>query len=632
MNDNANVSEEKFSFQAEVSKLLHIVANSLYSEKEVFLRELISNSSDACDKLRYQSVTNPELISDDPKFRIEISIDNKKSLLTISDNGIGMDKSELTENLGTIARSGTSAFVEKASKAESDENVSLIGQFGVGFYAAFMVSKKVEVISKKAGDSNAWKWNSDGSGNFSIAPAQREHRGTSVILHIKKEEKKYLDSLELKNIIKRYSDHIGVPIILKGKEDEEVNSGSALWTRQKSEISKDQYKEFYHHVGQGFDDPWLTLHSKVEGKIEYTLLLFIPTVKPFDLFDPARQHNVKLYVKKVFVTDEMPGLVPPFLRFIKGIVDSEDLNLNISREVLQSSPLVAKIRKDIIKRIIKELKKKSDKNPEEFLEFWKNFGAVLKEGLYEEPELREDIFEIAKFKTTHKNGWTSLKEYLDRAKDKQNEIFYITGENEETIIKSPQLEAFISNDIEVLLLSESIDSFWTNIVTDFNGKKFKSVTQSSNDLNKIIEENSKSGDKTQEEDQSHKNHDSLLALLKLNLKDHVKDVKISKRLVESPVCLIADETSMDMNVEKLLQQQGRLNEVSKKILEINPEHELLKTISDLSKEKNAAKLLEDASFLLLDQARILEGEPPLDTQGFAKRLSRTMVNGMKDKK
>ncbi len=627
MNKKTNIKEEKHSFQAEVSKLLHIVANSLYSDKEVFLRELISNSSDACDKLRYESVTKPELISEDAKFKIEIETDDKNGTLIVSDNGIGMSKSELTENLGTIARSGTSAFVEKASENETDDNVSLIGQFGVGFYAAFMVSKKVDVISKKVGSKEAWKWTSDGLGNFSILESKREIRGTTVILYLKKDEKKFLDKSQIKEIIKKYSDHIGVPIVIKGDKEEEINTASALWTRQKSEISKDQYKEFYHHVGQSFDEPWLTLHSKVEGKIEYTLLLFIPSVKPFDLFDPARKHNVKLYVKKVFVTDEMPGLVPPYLRFLKGVVDSEDLNLNISREVLQSSPLVLKIRKDIIKRIFKEIKRKSDKEHDQFLDFWKNFGAVIKEGLYEDPEMRQEIFNIAKFRTTHKCEWTTLDDYLKRKKDSQKDIFYITGENEETIIKSPQLEAFISNEIEVLLLTESIDSFWTNIIPDYKETKFKSVTQSSQELNSIIEDSSKKSESDGKK--TDQNNDSLIAFLKLNLKEQVKDVRVSKRLVESPVCLVADEDSMDMNVEKLLQQQGRINEVSKKILEINPNHELLKSISRISKEKGGAKSLEDIAFLLLDQARILEGEPPLDAQIFAKRLSRTMLSGIK---
>ena len=629
MNKKTETTEEKHNFQAEVSKLLHIVANSLYSDKEVFLRELISNSSDACDKLRYESVTKPELISEEPKFSIQIETDEKNGTLTVSDNGIGMTKIELTENLGTIAKSGTSAFVKEASENEKDKNVSLIGQFGVGFYAAFMVSKKVEVISKKAGSNEAWKWTSDGLGNFTILNSEKNIRGTSVTLHLKKEDKKFLEKSHLTDIIKKYSDHIGVPILIKGKQaeqDEEINSASALWTRQKSDISKDQYKEFYHHVGNSFDDPWLTVHSKVEGKIEYTLLLFIPSAKPFDLFDPARKHTVKLYVKKVFVTDEMPGLVPTYLRFLKGIVDSEDLNLNISREVLQSSPLVSKIRKDIVKRIFKELKKKSSKHPEEFLSFWKNFGAVVKEGLYEEPEMRDEIFNVAKFRTTDKSEWTTLDDYVSRKKESQKEIFYITGENEDTIIKSPQLEAFISNNIEVLLLTESIDNFWTNIITDFNGTKFKSVTQSSDELNSIIEDNSE--ENSEDNDKTDENNNSLLALLKLNLKDQVKDVRISKRLVESPVCLVADENSMDMNVEKLLQQQGRLNEVSKKILEINPNHELLKVIAKISKEKGGAESLEDASFLLLDQARILEGEQPLDAQLFAKRLSRIMLLGI----
>ena len=624
MVEKTKKNEEKHVFQAEVSKLLHIVANSLYSEKNVFLRELISNSSDACDKLRYEAVTKPELISDKPTFEIEIIPDKKSNTLVIADNGIGMTKSELVENLGTIARSGTSAFIENASKQDKQDPVSLIGQFGVGFYSAFMVAKSVEVISKKASSLEAWQWKSDGSGDFTITPAERDYRGTSVKIFLKNDCKEYLEEQKLKSIIKQYSDHVGLPIILKGEKDETINSAAALWTRSKSDITKEQYKEFYHHVGHSFDDPWLTMHARVEGRMEYTLLLFIPSSKPFDLFDPSRQHRVKLYVKRVFVSDDVPSLVPPYLRFVRGIVDSEDLSLNISREVLQSNPLLEKIRKDIIKRIFKELKKKSEKSPEDFKIFWDNFGAVIKEGIYEDENMREEIFTIARFNTTNPSKSTTLSEYISRMSEAQNEIFYITGENSDALPKSPQLEGFISRNIEVLLLSDPIDDFWTSAVQEFEKKSFKSVTHGSTNLSLFEKNESKKSETASKKDSDIENSDSLIALLKLTLKDKVKDVRISKRLTESPVCLVADETGIDINVEKILRQQGKLDAASLKILEINLSHSLIQSLSKTAKKKGANEILEDAALLLLDQAQILEGEIPNDAQAFAKRIASIM--------
>ena len=624
MVEKTKKNEEKHVFQAEVSKLLHIVANSLYSEKNVFLRELISNSSDACDKLRYEAVTKPELISDKPNFEIEIIPDKKSNTLVIADNGIGMTKSELVENLGTIARSGTSAFIENASKQDKQDPVSLIGQFGVGFYSAFMVAKSVEVISKKASSLEAWQWKSDGSGDFTITPAERDHRGTSVKIFLKNDCKEYLEGQKLKSIIKQYSDHIGLPIILKGEKDETINSAAALWTRSKSDITKEQYKEFYHHAGHSFDDPWLTMHARVEGRMEYTLLLFIPSSKPFDLFDPSRQHRVKLYVKRVFVSDDVPSLVPPYLRFVRGIVDSEDLSLNISREVLQSNPLLEKIRKDIIKRIFKELKKKSEKSPEDFEIFWDNFGAVIKEGIYEDENMREEIFTIARFNTTNPSKSTTLSEYISRMSEAQNEIFYITGENSDALPKSPQLEGFISRNIEVLLLSDPIDDFWTSAVQEFEKKSFKSVTHGSTNLSLFEKNESKKSETASKKDSDIENSDSLIALLKLALKDKVKDVRISKRLTESPVCLVADETGIDINVEKILRQQGKLDAASLKILEINLSHSLIQSLSKTAKKKGANEILEDSALLLLDQAQILEGEIPNDAQAFAKRIASLM--------
>jgi molecular chaperone HtpG len=396
------MTAETLSFQAEVSRLLDIVANSLYSHKEIFLRELISNASDACDRLRYQAIANPELVADDPEFRIRLSVDKAARRLSIADNGIGMNREELIENLGTIAQSGTAAFVEQLDEAGGD--VTQIGQFGVGFYSAFMVADRVEVISRRAGEAQVWNWSSDGKGTFSVAESDRElPRGTEVTLHLRKGEADFLSATEIRRVVTTYSDHIAIPILFAGEaegEGDALNQASALWTRPKSDITDEQYREFYHHVAHAFDDPWLKLHFKAEGVIEYTGLLFVPSARPFDLFHPDRHNWLKLYVKRVFITDECEGLVPPYLRFVKGVIDSEDLPLNVSREMLQKNPLVAKIRQAVVKRILGELKRKAEKAPEDYAAFWRNFGSVLKEGIYEDESQRDKLLELARFDTT----------------------------------------------------------------------------------------------------------------------------------------------------------------------------------------------------------------------------------------
>ncbi len=621
-------TEEKLSFQAETSKLLHIVANSLYSEKDVFLRELISNASDACDRLRYEALTKPELIADDPEFKVGISVDKKAKTLTIADNGIGMNRDGLIAELGTIARSGTSAYLDSLADAGGDP-MSLIGQFGVGFYSAFMVADEVTVVSRKAGEADAWSWTSDGKGEFTIAPAEHEGRGTTVTLRIAKDSQDFLDLQALRGIIKTYSDHIAIPIVLKDGEKadgEAVNVASALWTRPKKDITEKQYREFYHHVAHAFDEPWLALHARVEGKIEYTILLFVPTQQPFDLFDPARQHRVKLYVKRVFITDQCEGLVPPYLRFLRGIVDSEDLDLNISREVLQTNPLVRKIRKDITKRLFRELDKKATKDPEAYAGFWKEFGAVLKEGLYEDADVREALFKLARFGTTH-GDMVSLSDYLGRMKEGQDAIYYISGSEAKALANSPQLEGYRARGLEVLLLSDAVDDFWINAVHEYEGKTFQSVTRGSADLDSIPLENEEDA-KEDPDDANDPSIGSLIALLKLNLGDEVKDVRTSTRLRESPVCLVADESGVDRHLERLLKQHGRLDTTMAPILEINPRHELIKAIARLASKKGAADDLSDAAQLLLDQARIIEGEMPADPAGFSRRLSAVMTRGL----
>ncbi len=626
--DKTAETPEKRHFEAEVGKLLQIVANSLYSDRDVFLRELISNASDACDKLRYQALLNPDLIKDDPDLGVRLSFDAKARTLTIADNGIGMNHDELIDNLGTIARSGSDGFVAALEKGNGDA-INLIGQFGVGFYSAFMVAEQVSVTARKAGEEQAWVWTSDGQGEFAVAPGSRDTRGTTIELKLKKDAKDYLDAAELRRIVKTYSDHIGLPIVLESDgEDETLNAASALWTRPRKKISEDQYKDFYHHVSRTFDEPWLTLHAHVEGKIEYSLLLYVPTQRPFDLFDPARQHHVKLYVKRVFITDECEGLVPPYLRFLRGIVDSEDLNLNISREVLQTSPLVARIRKDIIKRTLREIGKKAAKDAEGFESFWNEFGPVLKEGLYEDGEAREALLKVARFRSTAEPGLVSLADYVGRMKEKQTAIYYLSGAEADALAKSPLLEGYRARGIEVLLLSDPVDDFWIPSVQDFEDKPFQSVARGDAGLDDIPVE--PDGDeKAEGSDETPADLSPLIALLKLSLGKAVEDVRPSARLTDSPVCLVANEGGIDMHLEKLLKAHGRIDALAAPILELNPKHGLIRALAARASEPGAADELADAAQLLLDQARIAEGELPLDPAAFSRRIADFMAKGLR---
>lgn len=625
------MSEERLSFQAEVSRLLDMVAHSLYSDKEVFLRELISNASDACDKLRYAAQTDAALMEGDPDFKIRLVIDKDAGTLTVTDNGIGMNRQDLVDNLGTIARSGTSAFVKNLS-GDAKKDVSLIGQFGVGFYSAFMIADKVDVYSTRAGEKHGWLWSSDGKGSFTVAEsADAPARGTRIVLHVKTDEKDFLDEHRLRSVVKRYSDHIAVPILL-GEEAESVNAASALWTRSKSEISEEQYKEFYHHVGHSFDDPWLTLHWRAEGVIEYTGLLFVPQQRPFDLFDPRRAHHVKLYVRRVFITDEAEGLVPPYLRFLRGVVDSEDLPLNVSREMLQHNPVLAKLKAGIVKRVLGDLNKKAA-DPEQaadYARFWDAFGPVLKEGLYEDFTHRDDLLKLLRFRTTASNGeLVSLETYIGRMKEGQDALYYITGEDAAALAKSPQIEGFRAKGVEVMLLTDPVDEFWLGSVREAQGKAFKSVTRGGADLSKIKatdgEEKKDEAEKPAEGDLS-----SLIALLKLTLGDAVKDVRRSERLTDSAVCLVADDGDMDIHLQRLLKQHGQLgaDASAKRVLELNPGHALIRRLAEKAGQEGAADALEDAAYLLLDQARIVEGESLPDPVAFARRMASFVERGL----
>jgi molecular chaperone HtpG len=618
------MSQEKRSFQAEVSRLLDIVAHSLYSEKEIFLRELISNASDACDRLRYAALTRPELAADDPGYRVVITPDKAARTLAIADNGIGMNRDELIANLGTIARSGTSAFLQELS-GDARKDVALIGQFGVGFYSAFMVADSVEVLSRKVGDAEAWRWVSDGRGEFTVEPAEKEGRGTTILLKLRDGEDEYLDPARLRRIVETYSDHIALPILLKedGKETA-LNRASALWTRSKSEITAGQYKEFYHHVAHAFDEPWLTLHWRAEGALEYTGLLFVPSSKPFDLFDPQRKSRLKLYVRRVFITDDAEDLLPAYLRFLRGVVDSEDLPLNVSREMLQKNPLLAKMRSQITKRVLSELGKKAAENSAEYAAFWDSFGAVLKEGIYEDFEQRDTLIGLARFRSTAGEALVSLDEYVARMQPGQDAIYYITGDTLDLLRKSPQLEGFRAKGVEVLLLTDAVDEFWLPAVGRYKEKPLKSVTRGGADLSKIAAEDGKDERPTTDEGKIA----NLIAIFKLALGDAVKDVRVSERLTDSAVCLVADEGDMDIRLERLLKQHNRLDAAAKRILEINPRHALIARLAQQVGEPGTSDRLSDFAWLMLDQARILEGEQLPDPGAFARRLSGLLETGL----
>ena len=583
---------ETLEFSAEIGRLLHLVINSLYTNKEIFIRELLSNSSDACDKLRYEFNTNDNLAKDfvDYQFKINIAIDKKANTITIADNGIGMSHDELIENLGTIAKSGTQNFIANLSNDQKKNN-ELIGQFGVGFYSVFMVADKVSVVSNKIGSDKVYMWTSEGKGQFTVEESDIKHRGTKIIIYLKKESDAYLDKFHVKHLVKTYSDHIVFPIELitneKDDKPEIVNSSQAIWARNKSDITKEEYKAFYNTVSHGVDEPWLTIHNKVEGIIEYTNLLYIPTKKPFDLFHPDRKCQVKLYVKKIFVTEDNVELIPPYLRFVRGIVDSQDLPLNVSRETLQNNIVIDKIRNSLVKKVLSELKNKSIQDKENYQEFWNNFGAVLKEGLCEYTTDKEGLLDLCLFQTS-KSGdkYISLQEYIDNMPKDQDAIYYLTGSDYNSMQNSPQIEAFKVKDIEILFLTDGVDDFWLTSTPKYHDKDFKTVTKVTDDLDKFNQEKQAKDDKKNEEV-----FKDLIAFFKKTLEDHISDVKISHKLTTSPVCLAVAENAMDIRMERVLLEQGQLQQTTKKILEINPKHKIIKKLNkQLSSSKALVKI------------------------------------------
>lgn len=633
-----DTASESIQFSAEISKVLKLMIHSLYTNKDIFLRELISNASDACDKLRYKSLTDQSLLGDQADLKITIEHDNDTKSVTITDTGIGMNRDDMITNLGTIAKSGTEDFLEQLS-GDKDKDVSLIGQFGVGFYSAFMVADRVEVISRKAGEEQAWKWASEGDGNFTIEPTNSNERGTSIILYMRDDAGDYLDTFKLRNIVETYSDHISfpiyqIPIDFDGNktEAELINDSGALWTRTKSDITDENYKEFYNHVSHSPDTPWLTMHNTIEGKASYTNLLFIPSMKPFDLFHPERRRRVKLYVKRVFISDENVELVPQYMRFLRGIIDSDDLPLNISRETLQDNPRIRQIRESVTSKVLNELKKKADKDPEGYMSFWENFGAVLKEGLCEADSPKDKLLDVCRFMSTNTGKMTSLKDYIDRKKDTQEQIFYLTANSLEAAEKSPLLEGFKKRGIEVVLFADHVDDFWVNVVGKYQDITFKSITRSDIDLDAIAPLEGEEKDKAEKAEKDTNTlddtkRDALIAKLKTTYGENVKDVRATSKLTDTLACLAVDEGSMDMRMERFMVEHNQLPGGSAKILEINANHPFYGYLADIVDDESKAVEFSECAHLLLDQARIIEGESVSDPAGFAKRFAQLMQRG-----
>lgn len=610
---------DKINFQAEVGKLLDIMINSIYSERQIFLRELISNASDACDKLRYVALTNPEIAKSAGQLKIKIIPNAEERTLTISDNGIGMNKDDLISHLGTIAKSGTAEFVRNVK--DNGSAMDLIGQFGVGFYSAFMVAEKVEITTLKAGETQAYKWISNGVDGFEIETAEKEGNGTSIKLFLKEDAKEFVDSIYLRQIIRTYSDHIDYPIVLDlGKAGEEtVNTGSALWAKSKAEITDTQYKEFYHHITKNFDEPWLRLHFKAEGNIEYTGLLFIPTDQPYDLFQPDKKQGLKLYVNKVFISDKVEELIPNYLRFVKGVIDSADLPLNISREMLQQSPLIAKIRQGTISRLLKELKTRSE-NAEDYAKFWQAFGTAFKEGIYEDFANREEVAALSRFVSSNDTGkLISLDDYISRMQPEQKAIYYITGDDVNTLVNNPQLEAFAANNIEVLLLTDPIDEFWPQVLTSYKGKAIKHISQADENLG-INRDAAKA-----EEGSLHKLTEFMASLLK----NDVAKVEATDKLTKSPVSLAVENGQMSIHLERLMRNhQQQTAFASSRILQINPYHPLIIKLSELVTDDAQKAKVEEVSKLLLDQAKIAEGEAIANPSFYAEKMGEYILKAM----
>ena len=601
--NNSNKNKENLTFQAEVSKLLDLVANSLYSEREIFLRELISNSADACEKLRYLALSKKNILGENKILEIKINVSKKRKIIEIEDNGIGMSRQDLIDNLGTIARSGTNKFIESI-KSKKTNDISAIGQFGVGFYSSYMVADTVAVHSKNVEDDSSHLWISNGKDNYTIEELKKENRGTKISLNIKKDSEEFLDSMRLRSIISKYSNYIPFPIYLKDLDtkdkEEKINEGNPLWLKDKKDIKTEDYKQFYNNISFNFDEPLKTIHFNAEGVINYKALLYLPTNQPMDLFNSERKNKIKLYVQKVFITDECDEIMPNWLRFVPGVVDSQDISLNISREMLQNNPVIDKIKKGITNKVLNEINTLSTKDNKKFLDFWKNFGAVIKEGLYEFNDHHEKLLSLLRFENSYNNNSISLDDYVKNMTKDQKEIYYFANTDKEHIKNSPQLEAFIDKKIPVLFMTDAVDEFWLQNINKYKEFEFKSISKGKVDISNL-------GIKQKDKKESSKKIDNkindLTSLLKKELKDKISDVIISDRLTKSPVLLVAEESGMDINMEKLMKMHNQKTPESKKVLEINAEHPMIVKISENLNNFDHKKVAQ----IILDQANILDG-------------------------
>ncbi len=628
-----NAAIETRGFETEAKQLLHLMIHSLYSNKEIFLRELVSNASDAADKLRFEALENAELLESDPELKIRISFDKEANTVTIEDNGIGMSREEVIDHLGTIAKSGTAQFLSKLS-GDQKKDSQLIGQFGVGFYSAFIVSDRVDVFTRRAGLSPAQgvHWSSAGEADYTIEPVDMEKRGTRVVLHLKKGEEEFADGWRLRSIIKKYSDHISLPIVMQKEnfgdeekekqapEDETVNKATALWTRSRSDITDEEYNEFYKHISHDFGEPLTWSHNRVEGKLDYTSLLYVPGRAPFDMYNREGVRGLKLYVQRTFIMDEAEQFLPIYLRFIKGVVDSNDLSLNVSREILQKDPNVDSMKSALTKRALDMLSKLASNDAEKYATFWKEFGQVLKEGPAEDYANREKIAKLLRFSTTHTDSPAqdqSLDQYIERMKEGQDKIYYVVAENFNTAKNSPHLEVFRKKGVEVLLLTDRVDDWLMGHLMEYDGKALQDVGKGSLDLG---------GVETEEEKESHKQveaqFESLVKRLKDVLTDTVEDVRVTHRLTESPACLVVGEDDMGSQMRRLLESAGQKVPESKPIIEINPEHPLVSKLDNEADEDRFA----DLAHILFDQASLAEGGHLADPAAYVQRLNKLLLD------
>ncbi|MGB6104809.1 MAG: molecular chaperone HtpG [Pusillimonas sp.] len=631
---DTNMASETLGFQTEVKQLLHLMIHSLYSNKEIFLRELVSNASDACDKLRFEAIDNPDLFQGDADLRIRVEYDKGQRTITISDNGIGMSRDEAIANLGTIARSGTKEFFSQLT-GDKQKDAQLIGQFGVGFYSSFIVASKVSVLSRRAGaaETDAILWESEGQGEFTIAPVEKADRGTSVTLYLRDDEDEFVNGWKLREVLRRYSDHISLPIQMqkeewdaekseqvKKNEWETVNQASALWTRPKSEISDEQYQEFYKHIGHDYDNPLAWTHNRVEGRSEYTQLLYLPKHAPMDLWDREGRRGVKLYVKRVFIMDDAEQLLPNYLRFVRGVIDSADLPLNVSREILQESRDVRVIREGSAKRVLSLLEDLAENKAEQYAEFWEQFGQVLKEGTGEDPGNQERIAKLLRFASTHDDSaaqTVSLADYVSRMKEGQDKVYYVSADSYAAASNSPHLEIFRKKGLEVLLLSDRVDEWMLSYLREFDGKALVSIAKGGLDLDQLADEEEK-----KHQAEVAETFKPLVERLTTALEGKVKEVRVTGRLVDSPACVVVDENELSPHLLRMLQAAGQSAPDLKPILEINPEHALVGRLQAASDDD-----FSEWALLLLDQAMLAEGASLAEPAAFVKRMNRLLLNG-----